>query len=106
VVSRSFAPLTVTNARARLIAIKGSEEMATRGLSATELLQHANMGLRAKDGCKTATVISVKAIPEVKDGRNWEIDEVRPGSTRNDILKRGIITVNFELSRQFHLLVD
>jgi len=80
--------------------------MTTLGRTQEELTELAHAALRNQPGCQTATVTSIDRAPELKDGRNWSIGNVSHGSSFVGDIERGVIVVNYQLGRQFHLLTD
>ena len=79
---------------------------ATTGKTKSELTQLAEAALRAQVGCETASVPAVRALPNVREGRNWEIPNVVLGDSLISDVDRAVITVIHRLGRKFHLLGD
>ena len=73
-----------------------SAAMTRFGKTRAELTLLANAALRAQPGCETASVPAVRGLPNIREGRNWEIPNVVLGD----------ITVHRRLGRQYHLLED
>ena len=71
-----------------------------------ELTQLAEAALRSQAGCETASVPTVSALPNVREGRNWEIPNVVLGDSLISDVDRAVITVHRQLGRQYHLLGD
>ncbi|XIA64541.1 hypothetical protein ACFIOY_37900 [Bradyrhizobium sp. TZ2] len=78
--------------------------MATIGKTAAELTQLAEAALRSQVGCETASVLAVRRLPNVREGRNWEIPNVVLGDSLISDVDRAVITVHRQLGRQYHLL--
>jgi hypothetical protein len=79
---------------------------ATTGKTNSELTQLAEAALRSHVGCETASMPAVRALPNVREGRNWEIPNVVLGDSLISDVDRAVITVHRQLGRQYHLLVD
>jgi hypothetical protein len=45
----------------------------TTGKNRAELTQIADDALRSQPGCETASVPAVRGLPNIREGRNWEI---------------------------------
>ena len=80
--------------------------METTGKTAEQLTELARDGLREQPRCETSTVKMIDRIPETKNGQNWCIGNVLHGNSFIGDIERGTIIVNYQLSRQFHLLTD
>jgi len=80
--------------------------MTTIGKNNVELTQLANEALRSEPGCETASIPSLYGLPDVRQGRNWEIPNVVLGDSLISDVDRAVLTVHRRLGRQFHLLVD
>jgi len=78
----------------------------TTGKSRAELTQIAEYALRREPGCETASVPSVRALPNCGEGRNWEIPNVVLGDSLISDVDRAVITLHRRLGRKFHLLGD
>ena len=78
----------------------------TTGKSRAELTQIAEDALRSEPGCETASVPTVRALPNIRDGRNWEIPNVVLGDSLISDVDRAVITVHRRLGRKYHLLGD
>jgi hypothetical protein len=72
----------------------------------TELTQLADAALRSQPGCETARVTEVCALPDVSQGRNWEIPNVILGDSLISDVDRAVLAVHRQLGRQFHLQMD
>ena len=79
---------------------------ATIGKTNAELTQIANEALRGQPGCETASITSVRSLPDVRSGRNWEIPNVTLGDSLISDIDRAVITLHHRLGRKFHLLDD
>ena len=77
---------------------------ATIGKTATELTQLAEAALRSEPGCETVLVPVVRRLPNIREGRNWEIPNVVLGDSLISDVDRAVITVHRRLGRQFHLV--
>ena len=71
-----------------------------------ELTQIADDALRGQPGCATASVPEVRALPNIRAGRNWEIPNVILGDSLISDVDRAVITLHHQLGRKFHLLGD
>ena len=80
--------------------------MATIGRNNAELTQLANEALRSEPGCETARVPALQGLPDVRQGRNWEIPNVVLGDSLISDVDRAVLAVHRQLGRQFHLLID
>jgi hypothetical protein len=76
----------------------------TSGKSHAELTQLAEEALRSQPGCETARVPGLAGLPNVREGRNWEIPNVVLGDSLISDVDRAIISVHHRLGRKFHLL--
>jgi len=74
------------------------------GKTEAELTQLANAALRGQPGCETASVPAVRALPNVREGRNWEIPNVVLGDCLISDVDRAVITVHHQLGRKYYLL--
>jgi hypothetical protein len=79
---------------------------ATIGKTEAELTQLANEALRSQPGCETASVPAVRGLPNVREGRNWEIPNVVLGDSLISDVDRAVITVHHRLGRKYYLLMD
>ena len=61
----------------------------TVGKSQAELTQLVDEALRTQPGCETARVAAVRALPGVRQGRNWEIPNVFLGDSLISDVDRG-----------------
>ena len=78
----------------------------TTGKSRAELTQIAEDALRSEPGCEAASVPTVRALPNIREGRNWEIPNVVLGDSLISDVDRAVITVHRRLGRKYHLLGD
>ena len=78
----------------------------TTGKSRAELTQIAEDALRSEPGCETASVPTVRALPNIREGRNWEIPNLVLGDSLISDVDRAVITVHRRLGRKYHLLGD
>jgi hypothetical protein len=74
------------------------------GKTEAELTQIANEALRSQPGCETASVRAVRGLPNVREGRNWEIPNVVLGDSLISDVDRAVITVHRQLGRKYHLI--
>jgi hypothetical protein len=51
-------------------------------------------------------VPAVRGLPNIREGRNWEIPNVVLGDSLISDVDRAIMSVHRRLGRQFHLLAD
>ena len=77
---------------------------ATTGKTRVELTQLADEALRSQPGCETASVPVVRRLPNIREGRNWEIPNVIIGDSLISDVDRAVITVHRRLGRKYHLL--
>jgi hypothetical protein len=77
---------------------------ATIGKTRAELTQLADEALRSQPGCETASVPAVQGLPNIREGRNWEIPNVVLGDSLISDVDRAVITVHRRLGRKFHLV--
>jgi hypothetical protein len=77
----------------------------TIGKNNAELTQLADEALRGQPGCETARVRAVDGLPDVREGRNWEIPNVVLGESLISDVDRAVLTVHRQLGRKFHLLM-
>jgi hypothetical protein len=78
----------------------------TTGKSKAELTQIADAALRSQPGCETASVPTVRGLPNIREGRNWEIPNVVLGDSLISDVDRAVITVHRRLGRKYHLVGD
>ena len=78
----------------------------TAGKSQAELTHIADNALRAQPGCETATVPAVRGLPNIGEGRNWEIPNVILGDSLISDVDRAVMSVQRQLGRKYHLLGD
>jgi hypothetical protein len=76
---------------------------ATTGKTDTELVRLIDEALRGQPGCETASVPAVRGLPNVREGRNWEIPNVILGDSLISDVDRAVITVHRQLGRKYHL---
>ena len=74
------------------------------GKSLAELTQLANEALRNQHGCETASVPGLHGLPDIREGRNWEIPNVVLGDSLISDVDRAVITVHHQLGRKFDLM--
>ncbi len=80
--------------------------MTTIGKNNEELTQLADEALRSQPGCETARVPAIGGLPDVREGRNWEIPNVILGESLISDVDRAVLTVHRQLGRKFHLLME
>jgi hypothetical protein len=80
--------------------------MTTIGKNNAELTELADEALRSQPGCETARVTALYALPDVREGRNWEIPSVILGESLISDVDRAVLAVHRQLGRKFHLLTD
>ncbi len=80
--------------------------MTTIGKNNAELTEIANAALRREPGCETARIAALCRLPDVRQGRNWEIPNVILGESLISDVDRAVLTVRRQLGRKFHLLMD
>ena len=78
----------------------------TTGKSKAELTQIADAALRSQPGCETASVPTVRGLPNIREGRNWEIPNVVLGDSLISDVDRAIMSVHRRLGREYHLVAD
>jgi hypothetical protein len=78
----------------------------TSGKTHAELTELACEALRSQPGCETARVPGLTRLPNVREGRNWEIPNVILGDSLISDVDRAVLTVHRQLGRQFHLLIE
>jgi hypothetical protein len=76
------------------------------GKSLGELTRLADAALRSQPGCETASVPGLHGLPDVGEGRNWEIPNVVLGDSLISDVDRAVITVHHQLGRKFYLIID
>jgi hypothetical protein len=74
------------------------------GKTRAELSQLAEAALRSQPGCETAAVPTVQGLPNVREGRNWEIPNVVIGDSLISDVDRAVMSVHRRLGRKYHLL--
>ncbi|SDN57002.1 hypothetical protein [Afipia sp. GAS231] len=80
--------------------------MTRAGKNLAELTRLADEALRSQPGCETASVPGLHGLPDVREGRNWEIPNVVLGDSLISDVDRAVITVHHRLGRKFYLLMD
>jgi hypothetical protein len=78
----------------------------TTGKTKVELTELAGQALRSQPGCETATVPDVRGLPNIREGRNWEIPNVVLGDSLISDVDRAVMSVHRRLGRKYHLLAD
>jgi hypothetical protein len=78
----------------------------TTGKSRAELTQIADAAVRSQPGCETASVPTVRGLPNIREGRNWEIPNVVLGDSLISDVDRAVMSVHRRLGRKFHLVGD
>jgi hypothetical protein len=78
----------------------------TTGKSKSELTQIAEDALRTQPGCETASVPAVRELPNIREGRNWEIPNVVLGDSLISDVDRAVMSVHHRLGRKYHLVGD
>jgi len=78
--------------------------MTTIGKNSAELTELADATLRQQPGCETARVPGVDRLPDVHQGRNWEIPQVILGDSLISDVDRAVLTVHRQLGRKYHLM--
>ena len=78
---------------------------ATTGKTDIELVRLVDAALRSQAGCETASVPAVRGLPNVREGRNWEIPNVILGDSLISDVDRAVITVHRQLGRKYHLVL-
>jgi hypothetical protein len=76
----------------------------TTGKTRAELTEIAEQALRSEPGCETASVPDVRGLPNIREGRNWEIPNVALGDSLISDVDRAVITVHRRLGRKYHLV--
>ena len=78
----------------------------TTGKTSTELTEIADQALRGQPGCETASVPAVRGLPNIREGRNWEIPNVLLGDSLISDVDRAVMSVHRRLGRKYHLVRD
>ena len=78
----------------------------TTGKNRAELTQLVEQALRSQPGCETASVPAVRGLPNIREGRNWEIPNVVLGDSLISDVDRAVITLHRRLGREYHLVGD
>jgi hypothetical protein len=78
----------------------------TTGKTRAELTELAGQALRSQPGCENATVPDVRGLPNIREGRNWEIPNVVLGDSLISDVDRAVMSVHRRLGRKYHLLAD
>ena len=89
-----------------VISDAGPSAMSRVGKNLAELTQLAEEALRSQPGCETASVPALRGLPNVREGRNWEIPNVILGDSLISDVDRAVITVHHRLGRKFCLVMD
>ena len=89
-----------------VISDAGPSAMSRVGKNLAELTQLAEEALRSQPGCETASVPALRGLPNVREGRNWEIPNVILGDSLISDVDRAVITVHHRLGRKFRLVMD
>nr|WP_187399239.1 hypothetical protein [Bradyrhizobium paxllaeri] len=76
----------------------------TTGKTRAELTEIADQALRSQPGCETASVPAVRGLPNIREGRNWEIPNVFLGDSLISDVDRAVMSVHRRLGRKYHLL--
>lgn len=76
----------------------------TTGKSQTELTQIVDDALRGQPGCATASIPGVHGLPNIREGRNWEIPNVILGDSLISDVDRAVMSVHRRLGRMYHLV--
>ena len=79
---------------------------ATTGKTREELTELADAALRSQPGCETASVPAVLRLPNISEGRNWEIPHVVLGDSLISDVDRAVMSVHRRLGRKYHLIGD
>ena len=69
--------------------------------SRAELTQIADDALRSQPGCETASVPAVRGLPNIREGRNWEIPNVVLGDSLISDVDRAVMSVHRRLGGNF-----
>ena len=78
----------------------------TTGKNRAELTQLVEQALRSQPGCETVSVPAVRGLPNIREGRNWEIPNVVLGDSLISDVDRAVITLHRRLGREYHLVGD
>jgi len=78
---------------------------ATTGMTDIEMVRLVDEALRSQAGCETASVPAVRGLPNIREGRNWEIPNVILGDSLISDVDRAVITVHRQLGRKYHLVL-
>ena len=78
----------------------------TTGKNRAELTQLVEQALRSQPGCETASVPAVRGLPNIREGRNWEIPNVVLGDSLISDVDRAVMSVHRRLGREYHLVGD
>jgi hypothetical protein len=76
----------------------------TAGKTRVELTELAETALRSQPGCETASVPTVRELPDIRAGRNWEIPNVVLGDSLISDVDRAVMSVHRRLGRKYHLV--
>ena len=80
--------------------------MTKVGKNIAELTRLVEEALRSQPGCETASVPGLSRLPDVREGRDWEIPNVVLGDSLISDVDRAVITVHHQLGRKFYLRMD
>jgi len=80
--------------------------MTTIGKNHAELTKLVEAAIREKPGCETARVPGVHGLPQVHEGRNWEIPHVILGDSLISDVDRAVMAVQRRLGRLFRLTAE
>ena len=78
----------------------------TTGKTSAQLTEIADQALRSQPGCETASVPAVRGLPNIREGRNWEIPNVLLGDSLISDVDRAVMSVHRRLGRKYHLVRD
>ena len=78
----------------------------TTGKNRAELTQLVEQALRSQPGCETVSVPAVRGLPNIREGRNWEIPNVVLGDSLISDVDRAVMSVHHRLGREYHLVED
>ena len=84
----------------------GHRPAVTTGKTRAELTELAGEALRSQPGCETASVPGVRGLPNIREGRNWEIPNVVLGDSLISDVDRAVMSVHRRLGRKYHLKDD
>jgi hypothetical protein len=78
----------------------------TCGKSITGLTMLALEALRKQPNCAEIRSVSLYGLPDVRDGRNWEISYVDSSRTWIGDIKPGVIAVHYQLGRLYQWIAE